>query len=67
MNTIVTTETLARRSVVVKRKPADGDRKQALSEALCPSSAGARGPAHVRYAECDYDDELRYVVVLGED
>ena len=65
MNTIVTNRTLARRMATAKQELADGHREPAWSEGLRASHA-ARFFAHIQYFGTDYDDDLRYVVVLGE-
>lgn len=65
MNTMMTNRTLARRMASAKQEIADGQREPAWSEASRIYYA-ARVHAHIQYIGADYDDDLRYVVVLGE-
>ena len=65
MNTTMTSRTLARRRTTARQDLDDEHRELAWSEALHQLYA-ARVLAHVQYIGTDYDDDLRYVVVLGE-
>lgn len=65
MNTIMTGSTLARRMATARHELDGEHRELALSEALHNLYA-ARVLAHIQYIGIDYDDDLRYVVVLGE-
>lgn len=65
MNTMMTGRTLARRMATARHELDDEQRELALSEALHRLYA-ARVLAHIQYIGFDNDDDLRYVVVLGE-
>jgi hypothetical protein len=61
-----TTTKYARRGVIAAKRIARRDGEREWARTAGPSNSGTRHFAHTQRTETDYDDELCYVAVLGE-